>query len=81
MSNFDRNYGATTRFGADRAVIDEGLRAYMIRVYNYMAMGVAVTGVVAWLTFQAAVVTNPAGTIVGLTAFGSAIFSGPATIG
>ena len=27
----------------------------MIRVYNYMAIGVALTGVVAWLTFNAAV--------------------------
>ena len=30
----------------------QGLRAYMIRVYNYMAIGVALTGVVAWLAFQ-----------------------------
>ena len=45
MSNLDRNYTTTGRAGADRAVvIDEGLRAYMIRVYNYMAMGVALTG-------------------------------------
>jgi FtsH-binding integral membrane protein len=79
MSNFDR-YGATSRFGADRAVaIDEGLRAYMIRVYNYMAMGVALTGAVAWLTFNAAVMTNDAGRLV-LTSFGQAIYSGPATI-
>ena len=28
----------------------------MIRVYNYMAAAVALTGVVAWLTFNAAVV-------------------------
>ena len=28
----------------------------MIRIYNYMAMGVALTGVVAWVTFNAAVV-------------------------
>ena len=34
--------------------MDQGLRAYMIAVYNYMAMGVAATGVVAWFTFQAA---------------------------
>jgi len=82
MSDFDRNYAAARRgVGADRAVaIDQGLRAYMIRVYNYMAMGVALTGVVAWLTFQAAVVTNAAGTITGLTSFGQAIFSGPAVI-
>src|SRR5437879_1450373 len=52
----------------------------MIRVYNYMAMGVGLTGVVAWLTFQAAVVTNASGTIVGLTPFGHAIFGGPAVI-
>jgi len=33
----------------DEAVIDEGLRAYMLRVYNYMAMGLAVTGGVAFM--------------------------------
>jgi len=81
MSDFDRNYATATRgVGAGRAVaIDAGLRAYMIRVYNYMAMGVALTGVVSWLTFQAAVVTNAAGSLV-LTPFGQAIFGGPAVI-
>ncbi len=29
--------------------IDEGLRAYMLRVYNYMASGVALTGIVAYI--------------------------------
>ena len=33
----------------------------MIRVYNYMAAAVALTGVVAWFTFNAAVVTDAAG--------------------
>jgi FtsH-binding integral membrane protein len=81
MSDFDRNYATATRVGADRAaVIDAGLRAYMLRVYNYMAMGVGLTGVVAWLTFQAAVATNAAGNIVGLTPFGQTIFGGPAVI-
>jgi uncharacterized protein len=28
--------------------IDEGLRAYMLRVYNYMLMGLALTGATAW---------------------------------
>ena len=28
------------------ATYDEGLRSYMLRVYNYMAMGVALTGIV-----------------------------------
>jgi FtsH-binding integral membrane protein len=80
MSDFDRNYAAPRRgVGADRAVeIDQGLRAYMIRIYNYMAMGVALTGVVSWLTFNAAV-TETAGRLT-LTPFGQAIYSGPATI-
>src|SRR6202022_2655390 len=80
MSDFDRNYAAARRgFGADRTIaIDQGLRAYMIRVYNYMGMGVALTGVVAWLTFNAAV-TESAGRLV-LTPFGQMIFSGPAVI-
>jgi FtsH-binding integral membrane protein len=35
--------------GATGAVaIDEGLRAYMLRVYNYMLMGLALTGASAW---------------------------------
>jgi uncharacterized protein len=80
MSDFDRNYAAARRgVGADRAVaIDQGLRAYMIRVYNYMAMGVALTGAVSWITFNAAV-TETAGRL-SLTPFGQAIYSGPATI-
>jgi len=82
MSDFDRNYAASARgYGAERAaVIDAGLRAHMLRVYNYMATAVALTGVVAWFTFQAAVVTNDAGAIVSLTSFGQAIFSGSAVI-
>ena len=44
MSDFDRNV-ATARPGyADQVAIDAGLRAHMIRVYNYMAVGVALTG-------------------------------------
>jgi FtsH-binding integral membrane protein len=81
MSDFDRNIAARRGFGADQAVaVDAGLRAYMIRVYNYMAAGVALTGVVAWLTFNAAVTTGANGAIVGLTSFGQAIFSGPIAI-
>lgn len=79
MSDFDRNYAARAGY-ADRAAVDVGLRAYMLRVYNYMAAGVALTGIVAWLTFNAAVVTDAAGHITGLTAFGQAVFSGPLAI-
>jgi uncharacterized protein len=78
MSNFDRNYAPFSGVATDRAVAyDMGLRAHMIRVYNYMTGGVALTGVVAWLTYQAAVVTNAAGNIVALTPFGHALFATP----
>ena len=54
MSDFDRNLAARSGYRADQVAIDAGLRAYMIRVYNYMASGVALTGLVSWLTYQAA---------------------------
>ncbi len=38
---------AATRV-VDRAVIDEGLREYMLRVYNYMASALALIGIVAY---------------------------------
>ena len=51
MSDFDRNVAAFP--GAARTVaVDAGLRAHMIRVYNYMAGGVVLTGVVAYFTHQ-----------------------------
>ena len=78
MSDFDRNYAARTGY-AERAVIDVGLRAYMLRVYNYMAAGVALTGVVAWLIFNAAVQTSASGQLV-LTSFGQTIYGGPVMI-
>jgi FtsH-binding integral membrane protein len=81
MSDFDRNIAARRGIGAGQAAaIDAGLRAYMIRIYNYMAAGVALTGVVSYLTFNAAAVTNEAGQITGLTPFGQAIFGGPLMI-
>ena len=76
MSDFDRNIAtARTGYRTDQVAIDAGLRAYMIRVYNYMTAGVALTGLVAWFTFSAAVTQTSAG--LELTAFGQTIFHGP----
>ena len=36
-------------------VMDEGLRAYMLKVYNYMGSALLVTGIVALITFKLAV--------------------------
>ena len=53
------------------AMVDEGLRAYMLRIYNLMALGLAITGVAAFLAFQLAVSDGQ------LTAFGQAIYASP----
>ena len=53
------------------ADIDQGLRAYMLKVYNLMALGVALTGLVAY-TFS-----EMAGTREALTPFGQAIYASP----
>ncbi|GAB4394053.1 MAG: Bax inhibitor-1/YccA family protein [Kiloniellaceae bacterium] len=47
MALGDRRYMSQTQTQAGAAQIDEGLRKYMLGVYNYMALGVAFTGIVA----------------------------------
>jgi len=54
FGNDRRLAAATTR--ADVGQIDEGLRAYMLRVYNYMTTGLAMTGLTAWLVANTALV-------------------------
>jgi FtsH-binding integral membrane protein len=78
MADLDRRYAQGTTVGRTEAgVVDQGLRAYMIRVYNYMAVGVGITGVVAYAIFQAAggdAIQIANGAIVGLTPFGQLMF-------
>jgi len=80
MADFDNRIirGQT----AEAGVIDAGLRAYMLRIYNYMLIGLALTGATAWMTastpellrlfFQA----GPNGT-VGLSMLGWAAVIAP----
>lgn len=58
----------------DRAEFDAGLRAHMLRVYNYMASGLALTGIFAVIVFQMSVVTNATGQPVAFTQFGQTLF-------
>jgi len=62
---------------ADQAVIDEGLRAYMLKVYNYMTTGLLLTGFVSYFFAKASIVTNELGQIVGITSLGSLLFNSP----
>jgi len=52
MSNFDQNLTTSGAAGRGTIAVDAGLRNYMMRIYNYMAAGVGLTAVVAWLTYQ-----------------------------
>jgi uncharacterized protein len=45
-----------------RAGLDSGLRAYLIRVYNYMAAGLALTGVSAYFGAQSGLYASLVGT-------------------
>jgi FtsH-binding integral membrane protein len=73
MVQIDKQVGAGARIGV---VADEGLRAYMLRVYNYMTAGVFVTGIVAYLASSAAITTGPTGA-KALTQFGQLIYVSP----
>ena len=52
MSNYDRNAAMPGAPADYTFAVDAGLRAHMLRVYNYMATGVGLTGLVAMLTYQ-----------------------------
>ena len=50
MSDLDRNYASPFGRAAgriDAATVDAGLRSYMLRIYNYMSIGLAITGLAA----------------------------------
>ena len=65
----------TTKSSVSEAIIDQGLRAYMLKVYNYMASGVLLTGFIALIFFKMSVVTGDGGQIIGLTSFGNTIYA------
>jgi FtsH-binding integral membrane protein len=70
MAEFDRPTIAAARAGT-AAAIDEGLRSYMLKVYNYMGIGLVVTGLVAYFSNQAAVSNGQ------LTAWGELLYTSP----
>jgi uncharacterized protein len=68
--------GSVADVRAGAPAIDQGLRSFMLAVYNHMALGVAITGAVALGAFMMAV-NQVDGQIVGLTGFGHAMFQTP----
>jgi FtsH-binding integral membrane protein len=74
MAEFDRPTIAARPGTA--AVVDAGLRSYMLRVYNYMGIGLVVTGLVAYFTYANSFIEE-SGRIVGLTGLGAALYDSP----
>jgi FtsH-binding integral membrane protein len=79
MSDWNRNTVVGAQSSAE--AVDVGLRAYMLSVYNYMAAGLAITGIVSYLVFSFAVSAEPTAgpTVRGLylTDFGRLVFFSP----
>ena len=71
MAQLDKRYAQPGYPARSGVAVDEGLRAYMLGVYNYMAAGVALTGITAYLTSMMAVANG------ALTPFGEAIYMSP----
>lgn len=62
--NSPLDHGSTSRprYGSDVPAIDSGLRQYMLRVYNFMAAGLGVTGLVAYGAVTSGLYQQIAGT-------------------
>jgi len=76
MANYDQERLHQTHLGARADMsIDAGLRSYMLSVYNYMAGALALTGLVAYFTYSAAVVDTGSG--LALTNFGNLLYASP----
>lgn len=82
MSDLNNNpaarYGGTV--ARTRAEIDQGLRSYMLGVYNYMAIGLAITGLFALGVYMLSVSAEPTAWRAGsvyLTQVGYTLFVSP----
>lgn len=75
-----RNYQSRAQAGE---MIDQGLRTYMLKVYNLMALGLAITGIAAYALIAFTTTNDPAAavaTIKGgtmLTSAGAAVYGSP----
>ena len=72
----NQNFNTFNRAGTADQAFDAGLRAHMISVYNYMASGLALSGIVAFALFSSAEFASvffqvaPGNRVVGLNMLG-----------
>jgi len=79
MAQIDNRYvhGAPASRAGTAVEVDEGLRAHMLRVYNYLAAGIGLAAILAYAVASAAVVIDPVTGKQAFTAFGTAFFKSP----
>jgi FtsH-binding integral membrane protein len=81
MAQFDRQTSAT--HSGTQAAIDEGLRSYMLGIYNYMGIALGITGVVAFFLTTLTTTTNPEAAVaqmqngILLTSLGQTLYGSP----
>jgi FtsH-binding integral membrane protein len=85
MANgFDPRLGAqpspAATFGRDSIAVDAGLRSYMLSVYNYMASGVLLTGIVALLFARSGAVLSLFNQTGGMNGLGWLVMLSPLAI-
>jgi len=83
MTDHDRGYARSIPAGRADMAVDAGLRAFMLGVYNKLALGLVLSGVLAWVTANVPAVrdllflTTPAGQLAGYTFLGWAVAFAP----
>ncbi len=82
MADYD-NRVLRGQTGTVADTVDQGLRAYMLRVYNYMVVGLVLTGLTAYGMTLLTATTDPAAAAmtlrngVMLTSFGVTVYTSP----
>jgi Integral membrane protein, interacts with FtsH len=83
MQPYEQNqYASGTGFARSAAQVDQGLRAFMLGVYNNMILGLAISALVALGINMLATTSDPSMAVarmgsVGLTSFGAMLYGSP----
>ena len=86
MSDFNRGYPRTAPAGTADMAVDAGLRAFMLGVYNKMALGLLLSAALAFVTSQVAPVrdllfrVSAGGTLMGITLLGMIVAFSPIVV-
>lgn len=75
----------TKSYTSSQKSFDQGLRSYMLKVYNYMAMALLITGISAFATIATPLANlmfnfTPMGQLIGNTGFGTLVMFSPVLI-